>query len=121
MATCAAISSTGCGRPRTQATVDLILYLIFFFPGVLALIFIGWKYSARSWSYAEVSINSPAGIPIFQFKSAMVAAGLLLFVQGIAQIFRCVLCIRTGAWLRPIEDVQETEDALMQKGGDAHL
>lgn len=108
-------------KPRTQAMVDLVLYLIFFFPGVLALIFIGWKYSGRSWSYGEVSINSPAGIPIFQFKSAMVAAGLLLFVQGIAQILRCVLCIRTGAWLRPIEDVQETEDALMQKGGDAHL
>jgi TRAP-type mannitol/chloroaromatic compound transport system permease small subunit len=102
-------------RPRTQATVDLVLYLFFFFPGVLALIIIGWKYAARSWGFGEVSVNSPAGIPIFQFKSVLVAAGLLLLIQGIAQILRCVLCIRTGAWLRPVEDVQETEVALIHQ------
>ena len=55
---------------------------MFFFPGITALIVAGWKYAAKSWSYQEVSINSPAGIPIFQFKTVMVAAGLLLFVQG---------------------------------------
>jgi TRAP-type mannitol/chloroaromatic compound transport system permease small subunit len=100
--------------PRWQARVDLVLYFIFFFPGVLALIIIGWKYSARSWSYGEVSVNSPAGIPIFQFKSVIVAAGLLLFIQGIAQVCRCILCIRTGAWLPPIEDVRETDEILIE-------
>jgi TRAP-type mannitol/chloroaromatic compound transport system permease small subunit len=84
---------------RVQATVDLVLYILFFFPGILALIFTGWKYSGRSWGYTEVSINSPAGIPIFQFKSVMVAAGILLFIQGIAQVCRCILCIREGRWL----------------------
>ena len=102
-------------RPRTQATVDLVLYLFFFFPGVTALIVSGWKYAARSWSYAEVSVNSPAGIPIYQFKSVIVAAGILLFIQGIAQILRCILCMRTGSWLMPDEDVQETEDLLMRE------
>ncbi len=97
---------------RTQAKVELVLYLIFFFPGVLALILSGWKYTVRSWGYMEVSVNSPAGIPVFQFKTVLVAAGLLLFIQGIAQVFRCILCIRTGEWLRPIEDVEETEVAL---------
>lgn len=106
-------------QPRTQAKVDLVLYLIFFFPGVTALILSGWKYSSRSWSYTEVSINSPAGIPIFQFKSVMVAAGLLLFIQGIAQVMRCILCIRTNQWLAPEEDIQETEDVLMAKATEA--
>src|SRR5690606_20026537 len=69
-------------RPRTQATVDLVLYIFFFFPGILALVFSGWKYASRSWGYGEVSVNSPAGIPIYQFKSVIVAAGLLLLLQG---------------------------------------
>jgi len=102
-------------QPRTQAKVDLFLYLIFFFPGVFALIFTGWKYSSRSWGYTEVSVNSPAGIPIFQFKTVMVAAGILLFIQGIAQIMRCIHCIRTNEWLAAEEDVMETEDLLLKK------
>ncbi|MBB4003976.1 MAG: TRAP transporter small permease subunit [Aurantimonas endophytica] len=111
-------------KPRTQATVDLVLYLFFFFPGVTALIVTGWKYAARSVSYGEVSVNSPAGIPIYQFKAVMVAAGILLFIQGIAEILRCIQCIRTGFWLRADEDVQETEDLLLNKAtaaeSDAH-
>lgn len=105
-------------KPRTQAKVDLILYLLFFFPGVSALVFAGWKYSSKSWGYTEVSVNSPAGIPIFQFKSVMVAAGILLFVQGIAQVFRCILCIREGYWRQAQEDVRETEDILLETAGN---
>jgi TRAP-type mannitol/chloroaromatic compound transport system permease small subunit len=106
-------------QPRTQAKVDLVLYIFFFFPGILALIFAGWKYAHQSWGYKEVSINSPAGIPIFQFKTVMVAAGILLFIQGIAQVFRCILCIRNGYWLQPEEDVMETEDMLIQQANKA--
>lgn len=106
-------------QPRTQAKVDLVLYLVFFFPGVMALILSGWKYASRSWSYAEVSINSPAGIPIYQFKTVMVAAGLLLFIQGIAQILRCIHAIRTNEWIKADEDVMETEDILIQKAHQA--
>lgn len=101
-------------QPRTQAAVELVLYFLFFFPGVLALVFAGWKYAARSWGYFEVSSNSPAGIPIFQFKSVIVLAGVLLFIQGIAQVFRCIICLRTGEWIRAEEDVEETEKVLMQ-------
>ncbi len=101
-------------QPRTQAAVELVLYFLFFFPGVLALVFAGWKYSARSWGYLEVSSNSPAGIPIFQFKSVIVAAGILLFLQGIAQVFRCIICLRTGEWVRAAEDVEELEKVLME-------
>lgn len=105
--------------PRWQARVDLVLYFLFFFPGVLALIFAGWKYAARSWQYGEVSVSSPAGIPIYQFKTVIVAAGILLFIQGIAEVFRCIHCIRTGEWLEAEEDVFETEDLLMQQASKA--
>jgi TRAP-type mannitol/chloroaromatic compound transport system permease small subunit len=101
-------------QPRTQAAVELVLYIVFFFPGVTALVLAGWKYSFRAWGYFEVSSNSPAGIPIFQFKSVIVAAGVLLFLQGIAQVFRCVICLRTGEWLRAAEDVEELEKVLLQ-------
>lgn len=106
-------------QPRTQAMVDLVLYIFFFFPGILALIFAGWKYAARSWSYAEVSINSPAGIPIYQFKTVIVAAGILLFIQGIAQVFRCILCMRENRWSVAEEDVEETETVLMRQAQGA--
>ncbi|OSQ46874.1 TRAP transporter small permease subunit [Thalassospira alkalitolerans] len=102
-------------KPKTQASVDLVLYIFFFFPGVTALILSGWKYSVRSWGYGEVSVNSPAGVPIFQFKTIMVAAGILLFVQGIAQIMRCIMCIREGYWRGADDDIEETEELLMKQ------
>ncbi len=102
-------------KPRTQAKVELVLYFLFFFPGVLALVFSGWKYASRSWGYQEVSVNSPAGIPIFQFKMVIVAAGVLLVIQGIAQVFRCILCIRDGYWTKAAEDIEETEVSLQKE------
>ena len=102
-------------KPANQAKVDLVLYFLFFFPGILALIFAGFKYASRSWSYTEVSVNSPAGIPIYQFKSVIVAAGILLFIQGIAQVFRCIICIRQGEWMGAEDDVEETEELLMKQ------
>jgi TRAP-type mannitol/chloroaromatic compound transport system permease small subunit len=102
-------------RPRTQAVVELVLYLVFFFPGILALIFAGWKYASRSWRFLEVSTMSPANIPIFQFKTVIVVAGVLIFLQGLAQVFRCIICIRTGAWPGKLEDVEELEQVLIKE------
>ena len=101
-------------QPRTQAAVELVLYFLFFFPGITALVLAGWKYAARSWGYLEVSSNSPAGIPIFQFKTVIVAAGILLFLQGIAQVFRCIICLRRGAWPGAAQDVEELEKVLLE-------
>jgi TRAP-type mannitol/chloroaromatic compound transport system permease small subunit len=108
-------------KPRMQATVELILYFLFFFPGVLALVITGWKYAARSWRFMEVSVNSPAGVPVFQFKSIIVLAGLLLFIQGTAQVCRCILCIRSGEWLAHDEDVEEIEAVLLKQAAEGHL
>jgi TRAP-type mannitol/chloroaromatic compound transport system permease small subunit len=101
-------------KPRTQAIVELILFFLLFFPGITALIFAGGKYAERSWRFGEVSVNSPAGVPVFQFKTVIVAAGILLFLQGIAQVFRCILCIREGVWSRARDDIEETETRLMR-------
>jgi TRAP-type mannitol/chloroaromatic compound transport system permease small subunit len=102
-------------KPRTQARVEFVLYFLFFFPGVIALIVAGWKYAERSWRYLEVSVNSPAGIPVFHFKTVIVVAGVLLFIQGVAQVFRCVICMRTGEWVLAAEDVEETEVQLAKE------
>lgn len=104
---------------RVQARVDLVLYFLFFFPGVLALVFAGWKYAARSWQYGEVSVNSPAGVPVYQFKTVIVVAGILLFIQGIAQVLRCLHAIRHDEWLAAEDDIQETEDKLMARAAEA--
>jgi TRAP-type mannitol/chloroaromatic compound transport system permease small subunit len=100
--------------PRVQALIELVLYIFFFFPGILALIFAGWKYAARSIRYGEVSVMSPAGVPIFQFKAIIVAAGVLLFIQGVAQVFRCVLTLKRGEWPPKESDVEELENQLIK-------
>ena len=102
-------------KPRTQAKLDLVLYFIFFFPGILALIFAGWSYAARAWRFGEVSTFSPARIPIYQFKTIIVVAGILLLIQGIAQVIRCIICIRSGEWPPLPVDVEETEKLLMER------
>jgi TRAP-type mannitol/chloroaromatic compound transport system permease small subunit len=100
-------------RPRTQASIELVLYFLFFFPGILALIFAGTDYARASWSYNEVSVFSPANIPIFQVKMIIPIAGALLFLQGLAQVGRCILCLREGRWPPHLEDVEETETMLI--------
>lgn len=105
-------------QPRNQARLDLVLYLLFFFPGVSALILAGWKYAARSWAYGEVSINSPAGIPVYQFKTVIVVTGILLFIQGIAQVMRCIIAMRTNEWMVAEEDVVETEERLLREAAE---
>ena len=102
-------------KPRTQASFDLVLFIVFFLPAVLALMYAGWDYAGRSIGYREVSIFSPAGIPVFPLKTLIPITGLFLFIQGIAEIIRCVITIRTNRWPRRLHDVEETESLIMQE------
>ena len=102
-------------KPRTQAKMDLILYIIFFLPAVLAFIYAGWNYAAMSIRFKEVSIFSPAGVPVFPLKTLVPVTGILLLLQGIAEIIRCVICIRNGEWPQRLHDVEETESIIMQE------
>lgn len=98
--------------PRTQAMLEIVLYALFFFPGVLALVIAGWGYGTESYAIHEVSVNSPVGVPIWPLKMLIPAAGTLLTLQGIAEVLRCVLCLREGQWPPRMHDVEELEAQL---------
>jgi TRAP-type mannitol/chloroaromatic compound transport system permease small subunit len=102
-------------KPRTQAWMDLVLYFIFFFPGVVALAFYGYEYAALAWKIKETSWSSPAQIQIYMVKSLIPAAGILLIIQGISEVFRSVICIQEGKWPLRMVVAQETEEILMRK------
>jgi TRAP-type mannitol/chloroaromatic compound transport system permease small subunit len=98
---------------RTQATIELILYFLFFFPGVLALVISGWQYGHEAFLIKEVSVNSPVGVPIWPLKMLIPVAGVLLTLQGLAEVLRCVLCLQTGSWPARLHDVEELETQLI--------
>ncbi|MBL4750918.1 MAG: TRAP transporter small permease subunit [Amylibacter sp.] len=100
---------------RWQARVDFTLYLLFFFPGMMALFWYGWEIAADSWRYKEVSWNSPARIQIYFFKTLIPVAGGLLMLQGLAELLRCIKAMQTGVWMERLDDVHETEDMLMHE------
>jgi len=102
-------------KPRTQATMDLVLYFLFFLPAVAAWIYAGWAYAKMSVQFREVSIFSPAGVPVFPLKALIPVTGVLLLLQGIAEIIRCVICIRVGQWPQRLHDVEETESVILQE------
>jgi len=104
--------------PRVQATVEVTLYFLFFFPAILAFIFAGLEYALDSWGYLEVSVNSPANIPIYQFKTVLPVAAFFLLLQGIAQVFRCIICLKTGQWPAQLHDVEEMESMLQHQHED---
>lgn len=96
-------------RPRAQAALDLALYLLFFLPGILALIYAGYGYAAESWRIGEHSTVTAEGPPIYHFKSVIPIAGALVMLQGLAEIVRCIVCLRTGTWPARLEDVAEID------------
>ena len=95
--------------PRTQATIDLILFVLFFIPGVFALTYAGYSFAAESWLMLEHSSITSEGPPIYPFKTMMPLAGAFLLVQGLIEIIRCVICIRQGQWPSREEDVEEVD------------
>jgi TRAP-type mannitol/chloroaromatic compound transport system permease small subunit len=94
---------------KYQAGIDLTLYIIFLMPGCLALVWYGYEFASDSWRYKEVSWSSPARVQIYFFKTIIPIAGFLVLLQGIAEAYRCVICIKTGAWPARLADVEETE------------
>ena len=105
-------------KPRTQGWIDLILYFVFFFPGVLALAFYGYEYASMAWKIKETSWNSPAQIQIYMAKSLIPLSGLLLIIQGISEVFRSIICIQTGHWPARMVVAEETEKILMRTTQD---
>jgi TRAP-type mannitol/chloroaromatic compound transport system permease small subunit len=101
--------------PVTQARLDLLLYILFFFPGILALCYAGFTFANFSWFIFERSANSPNGPYVFPFKSLIPLVGGLMVIQGLAEVVRCVLCIRTGQWPPRLHDVEELEKVILEQ------
>ena len=102
-------------RPRVQGIIELTLYILFFYPGVLALMYAGWGYGHEAERIREVSVNSPIGIPVWQMKLLIPFGAGLLAIQGIAEVLRCILCIRDNRWPPRLHDVEELEDVLTEQ------
>lgn len=96
-------------QPRTQAAIDLVLYIAFFVPGVVALTYAGYFYAAESWAIKEHSNITAEGPPIYPFKTVIPVAGAFLLLQGIVEIVRCIICLRQGEWPSREEDVEEVD------------
>ena len=96
-------------KPRTQASIDLTLYILFFIPGVVALAWAGYNYASESWAINEHSNVTAEGPPIYPFKTVIPIAGAILLLQGIVEIIRCVICIRQGYWPSREQDVEEVD------------
>jgi len=96
-------------RPRMQAWLDIVLYAVFFIPGIAALIYAGFDYAADSWRIAEHSNVTADGPPVYHFKTVIPIAGALVMLQGVAEIVRCVVCLQTGKWPGRLRDVAEID------------
>jgi TRAP-type mannitol/chloroaromatic compound transport system permease small subunit len=96
-------------RPRLQAGLDLALYVVFFLPGIAALIYAGSDYAADSWRIAEHSNVTAEGPPVYHFKTVIPIAGALVMLQGLAEMVRCVVCLKTGEWPSRLHDVAEID------------
>lgn len=103
---------------RTQATIELVLYIIFFFPGFLALLWYGAPYAYTSFLIRELSIYSPAGMPIWPLKILIPLGALFMLIQGVAEAGRCIICIRDGVWPQRLHDVEEMESAILAEAAD---
>ena len=107
-----------------RATIELVLILLFLVPGMLALIYAGVDYAAESWSYlpygddgpyGEISVNSPAGVPVSPLKTLLPAAAFFVLLQGVAEIARCILCLKHGEWPERMRDVEEMADQIIHE------
>ncbi len=99
--------------PRKQATIDLILYVVFFLPGIAALTWAGWTFFSESLAINEQTFNADP-LPVYPFKFMIPFAGAMVLMQGLAEIVRCVVCIQTGAWTPRLKDVQESDVVAQQ-------
>ena len=95
-------------RPRTQAGIDLTLYILFFLPGVIAMTWAGWTYANESLAIREQTFNADP-IPVYPFKFVIPVAGAVLLLQGFVEIVRCVICLRQGDWPARMKDVEEID------------
>ena len=107
-------------KPRTQASIDLVLYLMFFLPGIAALTWSGWSYFQDSLAIREQTFNADP-LPVYPFKFMIPLAGALVLMQGVSEIIRCVVCLKTGQWTPRLKDAQESDVVAQQLAGSEYV
>ena len=100
-------------KPRTQASIDLVLYIVFFLPGIAALTWSGWTYFQDSMAINEQTFNADP-LPVYPFKFIIPFAGALVLMQGVSEIIRCIVCLKTGAWTPRLKDAKESDVVAQQ-------
>ena len=108
-------------KPRMQASLDVVLYIAFFIPGILGLIYAGWDYAWQSWLIREHSNVTSEGPPVYQFKAIIPVAGVLVMVQGLAEILRSIVCLKTGEWPERLKDAAEIDVVEQQLAGSKYV
>ncbi|MBJ7379715.1 MAG: TRAP transporter small permease subunit [Polynucleobacter sp.] len=111
----------GSMKPRTQATFDLILYITFFLPGIVALCYAGYTFAGESWRIGEHTTQIANGPPIYPFKTIIPIAGAFVLLQGLVEILRCVVCIQTGEWPERLKDAEEIDVVEQQLAASIHV
>jgi TRAP-type mannitol/chloroaromatic compound transport system permease small subunit len=106
----------GSFKPRLQAGLDLVLYVAFFLPGVVALTWAGWRYFGDSLAMHETTFNATP-LPIYPFKFMIPVSGAVVLVQGVSEMLRCIVCLKTGEWTPRIEDAEESDVVAQQLAG----
>jgi TRAP-type mannitol/chloroaromatic compound transport system permease small subunit len=110
----------GSMAPRKQATIDLVLYLVFFLPGILALTWAGWTYANEALAIRETTFNATP-LPVWPFKFMIPIAGLTVLIQGFSEIMRAILCLKTGQWPERIKDAEEIDVVEQQLAGSTYV
>lgn len=98
---------------RAQGALDLVLYILFFFPGVIALVYAGYGFASFAWMIGEHSSSSPNGPPLYHFKTVIPVAGFFLLLQGVAETIRAYIAMTTGVWPKRPHDVEELEQQII--------
>lgn len=111
----------GSMKPRTQASFDLALYIIFFLPGIAALVYAGWDFAHTSWVIREHVSDTADGPLLYPFKAVIPIAGTLVLLQGIAEIVRCVVCLKNGEWPERLKDAEEIDVVEEQLAGSTYV
>ena len=110
----------GSMKPRRQASIDLVLFIVFFLPGVVALTWAGWSYFQDSLAMREQTFNATP-LPVYPFKLVIPIAGAIVLLQGVAEMIRCVVCLRTGTWTPRLQDVEEMDVVEEQLAGSTYV
>jgi TRAP-type mannitol/chloroaromatic compound transport system permease small subunit len=83
---------------RTQATIDLTLYILFYFPGLIGASWACYKYAYKSWSIMERSMDTSWMPLMYPIKFALFIGLVLLIIQGVSETLKCVYAVKNRRW-----------------------